>query len=77
MSGKISLRLRKLEDGSLIVGEFPSREDALTWLKERPHMIEVLGVAAELDPDDEQALRAALRPLDPEERRLSHALDEA
>jgi hypothetical protein len=77
MSAKISLRLRKLEDGSLIVGEFASRDDALTWLKERPHMIEVIGVAAELDPDDEQALRAALRPLDPDEKLRSHELDEA
>jgi hypothetical protein len=77
MSGKISLRLRKLDDGSLLIGEFPGKADAITWLRERPHMMEVIGVAAELDPADEEELRKALRPLDPDERKRSHELDEA
>ncbi len=76
MAGKISLRLRKLDDGSLLIGEFPGKDDALTWLRERPEMVEVIGVASELDPDVEQALRTAMRPLDADERRRAHELDE-
>ncbi|HWB76093.1 MAG TPA: hypothetical protein VG755_14085 [Nannocystaceae bacterium] len=77
MAGKISLRLRKLDDGSLLIGEFPGKDEALAWLRERPHMMEVIGVAAELDPADEEQLRKAMRELDPDERKRSHELDEA
>lgn len=77
MAGKISLRLRKLDDGSLLIGEFPGKDEALAWLRERPHMMEVIGVAAELDPADEDQLRKAMRELDPDERKRSHELDEA
>jgi hypothetical protein len=78
MAAKLALRLRDLESGELLVGEFDDRAAALAWLRARPRGIEVIGVASSgLGEDDEQELRAALRPLDDDERAKAHALDEA
>jgi len=79
MAAKLALRLRDLDKGELLVGEFDDRAAALAWLRARPHNMEVIGVASstELAEDDELELRAAMRPLDEDERALAHALDEA
>ncbi len=77
MSTKIALRLRKLHDGSLLVGEFDSPEDARQWLRERPRFVQVVGVASSIDEALAAELRTCMRDLDDDERALAHALDEA
>ena len=70
----IGLRIKKIDTQEHLIAEFDSLEDAKTWVAERPHMIEVLGV---VDPRavGEAAfleLRNAVRPLDDDERELRH-----
>jgi len=75
---KLALRLRNLQTGELLVGEFADRAAALAWLRTRPRFMEVIGVASSgLHEDDELGLREAVRPLDADEREMAHALDEA
>ena len=52
--GKLDLRLRDLETAELLIASFESEDDAATWLRERPHMMEVrrLGLGARLEPAD-------------------------
>lgn len=73
----IALRLRNLDDGSLMLGEFEHEADATTWLRERPEGIEVLGVAQGVDEVAAAALQRAMRPLSAAERDKSRALDES
>jgi hypothetical protein len=80
MAAKLALRLRDLDKGELLVGEFEDRAAALAWLRARPHDMEVIGVASsseELAEADELELRAAMRPLDEAERAKAQALDES
>jgi hypothetical protein len=78
---KVTLRLRNLESGELLLGEFENLDDVRTWLADRPDGMEVVGVAtltgAGLDEDVAASLRAAMRPLDAAELARSKALDEA
>lgn len=73
----ITLRLRNLEDGQLLLGDFESVEQARSWLVDRPENMEVVGVATAIDEDVAASLRASMRALDPEERRRADAFDEA
>ncbi len=78
MAAKLALRLRDLDTGELLVGEFDHLDAAKQWLRERPENIEVLGVAtSDLAEGDDLALRAAMRPLSPEEKLKARAHDEA
>lgn len=78
MATKLALRLRDLDTGELLVGEFDHLDAALQWLRERPAMIEVLGVAtSDLAEGDDLALREAMRPLEPDEKAKARVLDEA
>ncbi len=73
----IDLRLRNLETTELLIASFENEIDAAFWLRERPHMMEVLGVIAESDdPSMHLALRRALRPLDPDEAAAVERLDD-
>jgi hypothetical protein len=64
----IDLRLRNLETAELLIASFENEIDAAMWLRERPSMMEVLGVIAQSDdPAMHLALRRAVRPLDPDE----------
>lgn len=73
----IDLRLRNLETTELLIASFESEVDAALWLRERPRMMEVLGVIAQSsDPALHQALRRALRPLDDDEAEVVQRLDE-
>jgi hypothetical protein len=75
---KLDLRLRDLETADLLIASFESEDDAATWLRERPHMMEVLGLIAESsDPAMHQMLRAAARPLDPDEAVVVQRMDAA
>ncbi|EYF02230.1 hypothetical protein [Chondromyces apiculatus] len=72
----IDLQVRDLSSGDRTIVSFPTEEDALAWLKDRPRFQEVLGVAmTSIDPEIDARLRAALRPLDDEERQSEQALD--
>ena len=76
--GKLDLRLRDLETAELLIASFESEDDAATWLRERPHMMEVLGLIAEnSDPAMHQMLREAARPLDPDEAEVVRRMDVA
>jgi hypothetical protein len=66
---EIELKIRKLKTGEALIACFESESDALTWLRERPSFVDVLGTAdPDLDPEVSERLRQAMRPLDAEER---------
>jgi len=73
----ITLRLRNLATGDLLLGEFEDVEQARAWLTERPHDMEVVGVATAIDDGIADELRKAMRPLDAGEQARGRALDEA
>lgn len=76
--GTIDLRLRDLESAELLIASFESEEDAATWLRERPPMMEVIGLIAESsDPAVHVMLRGAARPLDPDEAEIVGRMDAA
>jgi hypothetical protein len=66
----LQLKIRELRSGKAQIAEFERIEDAVTWLQTRPRFVEVLGPPQRdsISPADEQRLRAAMRPLDDEER---------
>lgn len=66
----VQLKIRDIKTGTAQIAEFESIDDAVTWLRARPRFIDVLGPPQRdsLSPADEQRLRAALRPLDDDER---------
>jgi hypothetical protein len=73
---KLTLRLRALESGDRSIMEFDDEAGASAWLRARPRFVEVLGVAnLDLDPAVDARLRAAMRPLDPEERERERQLE--
>lgn len=65
---KIELKIRRMEAAEVVVAEFPDTAAAEAWLKERPPFVEVLRMVTAVDPDVEARLRAAMRPLDDDER---------
>ena len=66
---KLELRVRDLKTGDGSVVGFDDEAKAIAWLKARPPFTEVLGVATlELPSDVNARLKAALRPLDAEEK---------
>ncbi|HVY48408.1 MAG TPA: hypothetical protein VHB21_21115, partial [Minicystis sp.] len=75
---KLMLRLRDLRSGEAGLVELAGIQEALTWLAARPAMTEVLGVVFEgLSRDDNDKLKAAMRPLDDAERARVEELDAA
>lgn len=65
----IELKIRRLKTGETLIACFESEADAITWLRERPSFVDVLGTAdPDLDPEISERLRRAMRPLDAEER---------
>jgi hypothetical protein len=76
--GKLDLRLRDLETADLLIASFESEDDAASWLRERPRMMEVIGLIAESsDPALHVMLRGAVRPLDPDEAEVVQRMDAA
>jgi hypothetical protein len=61
----IKLRIRNLESREIGVAAFETEPEALLWLKQRPDMVEVLGIAGTtaIPMDQQERLRAAMRPL--------------
>ena len=75
---RLDLRIRNLETAETLLAAFESELDALTWLKDRPPFIEVLGVATHGLPRELYAtLKNLSRPLDAEEQARVAALDAA
>ncbi len=75
---KITLKLRNLENGDPSNQEFDDEASTIAFLKERPHMKDVLGVVFEgLTPEQNARLRAAVRPLDVVELAAEKKLEEA
>lgn len=75
---KLTLRLRRLEDGEGEVIEHDDVEAAMAWLRARPPMIEVLGVVFEgLSKEDNARMKGAMRPLDDAEKARIAELDAA
>jgi hypothetical protein len=73
---KLVLRLRDLRTGDGSTETFGDEAAAVAWLRDRPRFIEVRGVATLDVPSEVNArLRAALRPLDPEEIEKEKELD--
>ncbi|MBI4954667.1 MAG: hypothetical protein HY908_21765 [Myxococcales bacterium] len=75
---KIDLRVRDLTTGNTKQQTFESTDAALAFLKERPKMSEVLGVASHnVTREESAALRAAMRPLDDDEQKRVAELEAA
>jgi hypothetical protein len=75
---KLELRVCDLKTGDRGLQGFESEDDAMAWLKTRPRFTDVLGVATEgISPDTNAKLRAAMRPLDDEEKAAEKALEQA
>ncbi|MGD0524313.1 MAG: hypothetical protein ABSE49_04175 [Polyangiaceae bacterium] len=70
MSTPIKLRIRNLQTRETGVAAFEAEGEALLWLKDRPRFVEVIGMAGQTPTpmDVQDRLRAALRPMDDEER---------
>lgn len=74
---KVMLRLRDLSTGEPRTQECSSVDDAVTWLSQRPAMVDVLGVVFEgISHEDNDRMKRAMRPLDEAEQAKSKALDE-
>ncbi len=66
---KITLKLQDLQSGQTSFHELPDEETALAYLKDRPRFTDVLGVVFEgLSREQNSRLKAAVKPLDDEER---------
>lgn len=66
---KIMLKLEDLRTGDASNRELDGEEAAIEFLKARPRFVDVLGVVFEgLTPEQNARLKAAMRPLDDEER---------
>lgn len=65
----IEFKVRKIKTGETLVATLDSFTDALTFLKERPEFMEVLGVLSrDLTPEQDKTLRAVMRPYSDEEK---------
>ena len=66
----VQLKIRDIRTGQAQIAEFEGVDDTLSWLSTRPRFIEVLGPPqrSTFSPEDEQRMRAAMRPLDDEEK---------
>lgn len=73
----IVLRVRSLYTGEATLETLPDESAALKWLSQRPRFLEVLGTkpGEEIPADLTAKLRAAARPLDPEELVTRHRLE--
>ncbi len=75
---KVMLRTRDLNSGNPDTEEFEGVDKAIAWLTRRPAMVEVLGVVFEgITKDENERMKAAMRPLDVEEKAKVDALDAA
>ncbi len=75
---KFDLQLRDLKTGNTSRKTFESVDEAKAWLADRPRYTDVMGIASHHVPrETSDELRAAMKPLDDEEKALDDALREA
>ncbi len=75
---KLTLKLQNLNTGDTYFHELSGEEAALEFLAQRPRFVDVLGVVFEgLTPDQNNRLKAAMRPLDEAEQAAEKRLVEA
>jgi hypothetical protein len=75
---KFDLQLRDLKTGTTSQKTFESIEDGLAWLKQRPKFTDVMGIGSHHVPREiSDQLRAAMKPLDAEEKALDNKLRDA
>jgi hypothetical protein len=75
---KIDLRVRDLNTGVASIMVFETEQAATAWLTARPKFTEVLGVGSmSIEHDMDMRLRAALRPLEDDEKALEQKLGSA
>jgi hypothetical protein len=74
---KITLKLRDLSSGDTSFRELAGEDEATAFLKDRPRFTDVLGVVFEgLTREQNDRLKAAMRPLDAEEKAAEARLAE-
>ncbi len=73
----IQLRIRNLQTREIGVAAFETEAEATLWLKARPHLVEVLGVAGQtpVPTEVQDRLRKAMRPLDADEQLAERELE--
>ncbi len=62
------IKVRNLETDETLIATLDSYEDALIWLRERPHLMEVVTVLSDVSPKQMQELKEAMRPYDDDEK---------
>jgi len=70
VSTPIKLRIRNLQTRETGVAAFETDAEAFLWLKDRPRFVEVIGMAGQtgVAMEVQDRLKAAMRPLDADER---------
>jgi hypothetical protein len=70
VSTPIKLRIRNLQTRETGVAAFETDAEAFLWLKDRPRFVEVIGMAGQtsIAMEVQDRLKAAMRPLDADER---------
>jgi tRNA(Ser,Leu) C12 N-acetylase TAN1 len=72
---KIMLKLENMNTGEPSLEEFTDEESTMAWLRARPRFTDVLGVVFEgLTREQNDRLKATMRPLDDEEKAAEKAL---
>lgn len=62
------IKVRNLETDETLIATLDTYEDAVTWLGERPHLVEVVTVLSDVSPKQMRELKEAMRPYDEEEQ---------
>jgi hypothetical protein len=68
MPAGFQIKVRNLESEETMIATLDSYEDALKWLADRPHLMEVITVISDVSPKQMSELKAAMRAYDEEER---------
>jgi hypothetical protein len=62
------IKVRNLETDEALVATLDSYEDALTFLSDRPHMMEIITVLSDVSPKQMSELKEAMRAYDADEK---------
>src|SRR5690606_17156279 len=63
------IKVRNLETGEALVATLDSYQDALTFLGDRPPMMEIITVISDVSPVQMRELKEAMRPYDDDEKK--------
>ena len=62
------IKVRNLETDEALVASLDNYEDALTFLSDRPHMMEIITVLSDVSPKQMSELKEAMRAYDADEK---------